>query len=917
MWVSRFSLVLLSALAAVGLQGQSRVDFTRDIEPIFAARCYQCHGTKMQLGGLRLDRRSSALKGGGSGMASMVPGHGAESLLITYVSGSNAKNVMPPSGERLTAAQIDLLRTWIDQGAVYPVEANAVDFARDIQPLFESRCYACHGPEKQTHGLRLDHRASAMKGGDSGAPAIVPGDSAASLLIHYVAGQEKVVMPAAGPRLTTYQVDTLRKWIDTGAEWPEAAPSEAAAIKRPDHWAFKRPVRPPVPSVKQKSWVRNPIDAFVLAKLEAQGWKPAPAAAPRDLLRRLFLDLTGLPPTLAEQDAWLKNPTAESFDRLTDDLLARQSYGERWGRHWLDVVRYAETNGYERDAMKPQVWKYRDYVIRAFNQDKPFDRFTLEQLAGDELPEISPETLIATGYYRLGPWDDEPADPQEDRFDQLDDMVSTTAQVYLGMTLGCARCHNHKFEPLSARDYYSMVAIFDGLERPRDGRTELDQPIGTRAQLAAEAERDRKIEPLQKQIKQMRDDWRQSFLESGQSRLPAPVIQAFLTDPKKRNDTLNMLVSENRKKLDEEAAAATPAELRSRIEPLEQQIAELKKATPDLPRGYFMREPQPDPPATHLLIRGKAAMPGPEVPPAVPAVLVSTQPVFTRGASTTGRRLAFSQWLVSPENPLTARVIVNRVWQFHFGEGLVRTPSDFGVMGDKPTHPELLDYLTTWFVENGWSIKKLHRLILASNTYRMSKQWNDENGAKDPENRLLWRMHYSRLEVEAILDSMLAVTGRLNPKMYGPSMYPFVPKGALEGDSDPDKIWKPFDETEASRRTIYAHVKRALIVPLMEVLDFCDTTRSTAKRLNTAVSSQALSLFNGDFVNRQAQHFADRLVSEAGPDPAKQIERAYRLALARPPTSAEQNAMQEFLKRESLEQMCRVILNLNEFVYPN
>ena len=415
----------------------------------------------------------------------------------------------------------------------------------------------------------------------------------------------------------------------------------------------------------------------------------------------------------------------------------------------------------------------------------------------------------------------------------------------------------------------------------------------------------------------MRDDWRQSFLESGQSRLPAPVIQAFLTDPKKRNDTLNMLVGENRKKLDEEAAAATPPEIRNRIEPLEQQIADLKKATPDLPRGYFMREPKPDPPATHLLIRGKAAMPGPEVPPAVPAVLVSTQPAISRGVSTTGRRLALAKWLVGPENPLTARVIVNRVWQFHFGEGLVRTPSDFGVMGDKPTHPELLDYLATWFVDNGWSIKKLHRLILASNTYRMSKQWNDAYGAKDPEDRLLWRMPYTRLEVEAILDSMLAVTGRLNPKMYGPSMYPFVPRAALEGDSDPDKIWKPFDETEASRRTIYAHVKRALIVPLMEVLDFCDTTRSTAKRLNTAVSSQALSLFNGDFVNRQAQHFADRLVSEAGPDPAKQIERAYRLALARPPTASEQSAMQEFLKKESLEQMCRVILNLNEFVYPN
>jgi hypothetical protein len=310
-------------------------------------------------------------------------------------------------------------------------------------------------------------------------------------------------------------------------------------------------------------------------------------------------------------------------------------------------------------------------------------------------------------------------------------------------------------------------------------------------------------------------------------------------------------------------------------------------------------------------------VPGPEVPSAVPAVLVNEQPEFQPGLHTSNRRLTLATWLTSPSNPLTARVIVNRIWQFHFGEGLVRTPSDFGVVGDKPTHPELLDYLTTWFVEQGWSIKKLHRLILGSNAYRMSKQWNDAYGAEDPENRTLWRMHYSRLEVEAILDSMLAVSGQLNPKMYGEFMYPFVPAAALEGHSDPDKIWKPFDEREASRRTIYAHVKRSMVVPLIEVLDFCDTTRSSAKRVNTSVPSQALSLFNGDFVNRQARHLAERLLSEAGSDPERQIERAYTLALARPPTVGERTAMREFLKEQSLEEMCRVIFNLNEFVYPN
>jgi hypothetical protein len=610
-------------------------------------------------------------------------------------------------------------------------------------------------------------------------------------------------------------------------------------------------------------------------------------------------------------------PAATAADHLVDELLSRPTYGERWARHWLDVVRYAETNGYERDAIKPQVWKYRDYVIRAFNDDKPFDRFAMEQLAGDELAEISADSLIATGYYRLGPWDDEPADPQEDRYDQLEDMVSTTAQVFMGLTLGCARCHNHKFEPLTARDYYSMVAIFNPLERPRNGRTELDLPVGTRAELAALAERDRVVEPLEEQIREMRSAHRVEFLQSGESRLPKEVVSALLAAPKERTDAQRKLIEAHGKEFDAELEAAVPASLQSRIAAINEQIAGLRKATPDLPRGYFLREPKSDPPPTHLLVRGKAAVPGPEVPSAVPAVLVNEQPEFQPGLHTSNRRLTLARWLTSPSNPLTARVIVNRIWQFHFGEGLVRTPSDFGVVGDKPTHPELLDYLTTWFVEQGWSIKKLHRLILGSNAYRMSKQWNDAYGAEDPENRTLWRMHYSRLEVEAILDSMLAVSGQLNPKMYGEFMYPFVPAAALEGHSDPDKIWKPFDEREASRRTIYAHVKRSMVVPLIEVLDFCDTTRSSAKRVNTSVPSQALSLFNGDFVNRQARHLAERLLSEAGSDPERQIERAYTLALARPPTVGERTAMREFLKEQSLEEMCRVIFNLNEFVYPN
>jgi len=732
---------------------------------------------------------------------------------------------------------------------------SAQDYARDVQPIFAKRCYGCHGGKMHMSEFRLDRKADALRGGGSGVPAIVPGNSKDSLLVRYISGlNAKTVMPPAGERLTAEQIATVAAWIDKGAVWPdEAAAAEAPAKKSGrDHWAFQPRGRITPPTVKNAGWVRNPIDAFVLAKLEARGWQPAAEAEPRQLMRRTYLDLTGLPPTLAEQEAYLKNP---DLDRLTDDLLARPTYGERWARHWLDLVRFAETNGYERDATKPSAWRYRDYVIRAFNNDKPFDRFTLEQLAGDQLPDASPETMIATGYTRLGPWDDEPADPKTDRFDQLDDIVSTTSQVYLGLTLGCARCHNHKFEPLTAKDYYSMVAVFNGLERPRNGRTELDLPIGTPAENATFLEHRAKLDALEKRI-----------------------------------------------------SAAKKAGSKDEARELESQLKALRAAAPEVPLAYYLNETKPIPP-TFLLIRGSASNPGPEVQPAVPAILAKEQPAFETP------RLGLARWLVNPENPVVARVIVNRIWQFHFGEGLVRTPSDFGVMGQKPTHPELLDYLANWFIENGWSIKKLHKFILASNTYRMSKQRNAAYAAEDPDDLLLWRFPYTRLEVEAIRDSMLAVSGRLNTKMYGPSMYPFVPKAALEGSSDPDKIWTNSAEEEASRRTIYAFIKRSMVVPMLEVLDFCDTSRSSAKRLNTSVSTQALTLFNGDFVNRQADHLAERLGKNT--DPAKTIDMAYLLALARPPTKAETQTMLAFLKTSSLQQMCRVIFNLNEFVYPD
>ncbi|HAV63301.1 MAG TPA: hypothetical protein DCY13_13165, partial [Verrucomicrobiales bacterium] len=509
--------------------------------------------------------------------------------------------------------------------------ANAVpDYEHDIKPILEDRCYPCHSRIKQKAGLRLDAGRLIHAGARDG-PVILPGRGDESVLLRrLLSTDEEERMPPEGKPLAAEEVALLRAWIDAGAK----SPADEPIPKTPaEHWSFQPVTRPVVPAIRQPERARNPIDQFVLARLEQRGWTSAPTAGPSALLRRVHLDLVGLPPTPAEQERFLREPTAAALDGIIDELLSRPAYGERWARHWLDVVRYADSNGYERDAEKPFVWRYRDYVIRSLNSDKPFNRFVLEQIAGDELPDASAETMIATTFLRLGHWDDEPADPPTDRFDQLDDIVGTTSLAFLGLTLGCARCHDHKFEPLSTRDYYGMVAVFQPLERPRDGRTELALPVGTRAELAALEERDRQIAALLKH------------------------------EP-----------------------ALSPEDLGARTNAL-------LAATPDLPRAYLWREPSPKPPDAFVLLRGSAARPGEPVAPAVPEVLAKQQPEFPApDHRTTRHRLGLAEWLAGPKNPLTARVIVNRVWQQHFGHGFVRTPNDFGLMGEAPSHPELLDW---------------------------------------------------------------------------------------------------------------------------------------------------------------------------------------------------------------------------------
>ena len=721
-----------------------------------------------------------------------------------------------------------------------------------------------------------------------------------------------------------------------------------------DLWSFQVITQSDPPRVKHTDWPQNPIDNFVLKKLENAGMKPAPAATDRALIRRAYLDLIGLPPSPEEVTSFINSiathGSVDAFKSVTERLLANPHYGERWARYWLDLVRYADSNGYEIDGEKPLAWQYRDYVIRAFNSDTPYDRFILEQLAGDELDNASPETVIATGFYRIGPWDAErgasvqPSEVIEERYNELDDMIRTTSQVFLGLTLGCARCHDHKFDPLTARDYYSMLAVFNPLVRPRKGRTELTRPAVPARFRAIKQQTDKQILALDTRIQTLIQPLQKAVLNSTKTSLPKEAIDAFREVPDARSDEQKKLIDQHKETLRQEVFnTLSEPTFASRVLPdtIIAQIRQSRKERSKLaerfhfPEGYFLLESSPDAPVTHILTRGNPKQPGRVVEPSVPESLVQQQPLFeSPDLFTSRRRLSLARWITDPQNPLTARVMVNRVWQYHFGQGLVRSPSDFGKRGSTPTHPKLLDWLAGWFVhEAEWSLKQLHLLIMTSRTYRMNKQLVVEYDRQDPDNNNLWRFPYQRLDVEAIRDSMLAVSGQLNRTLYGPSMYPEIPDEARESGYDPGAAWQPFHERKASRRTIYAYVKRTLIVPLLDTLDFCDTTRSTARRDLTIVAPQALELLNGSFANRQAAHFADRLILEAGSNIDRQLELGFRLALTREVREGEKEVLKRFHQEQSIEraldgtqseketrrqaliQVCRIIFNLNEFVY--
>jgi mono/diheme cytochrome c family protein len=835
--------------------------------------------------------------------------------------------------------------------------------AREALLILERNCLTCHRGEKPMGALRLTSREDTLKGGHSG-PAVSLQKPAESRLLQAVRHEGLLKMPPSG-RLPQAQIDTLTRWVEQGLLWPKlsgqssesqrekhAGPPPPTDSRARTHWAFQ-PVRPPaVPKVKNAAWVKNPIDAFVLAKLEKAGLQPNPPASRAALIRRATYDLTGLPPGPEEVRAFLADKSPDAYEKLVDRLLASPRYGEKWGRHWLDLVRYAESDSYERDNAKPNAWRYRDYVIRSLNADKPYDQFLIEQLAGDELPVRTPERLIATGYYRLGLWDDEPVDPKQALYDDLDDILSTTGQVFLGLTVNCARCHDHKIDPIPQKDYYRLLAFFNGVRR-----------YGVRSPESVAEASLRPIAPPQV-VQQHRAEVAayQAKVKANQDALTAieaKVMPDFIPVEKEefRNEALRAQIVQKR------VPKLLSQEMFDRYVALTEEKKRLAQAAPKaLDMALCVTEEGAKARKTHVLLRGNAHVEGDEVQPGFPTVLQFPDPPIAPGShgDTAGRRLALARWIASPKNPLTARVMVNRVWHYHFGRGIVRTPSDFGFQGAPPTHPELLDWLSAYFVGGApvfkasglpekiktsklaspnnstqeylktpsaqpWSLKALHRLIMLSNTYQMASQGNAKALAKDPANDLFWRFDMRRLLAEEVRDSILAVNGSLNLAMYGPSIYPTIPEAVLAGQSIPGAGWGQSSPEEQRRRSVYIFVKRSLITPILASFDGPDTDFSCPARFATTQPTQALGMLNSDFLNQQARIFADTLRQKAGPDPQKQVRLALWRVFQREPTPKEVSRgvrlmadmqMQHGVRaEEALVQFCLIALNLNEFLY--
>lgn len=902
----------------------------------------------------------------------------------------HATGVRPPNMKPSRSVSFLLLVPWVGLVAFVDEPSRSVPpfFEDQVLPVLEDHCFRCHGERKKVKGgLRLTSREGILEGGDRG-PAVdlaAPDSSLLLKMIRYTDPDHQ--MPPKG-KLEEAELAILARWVDQRLPWGDEVDYGAEVDEDPADeiapWPYGPVVRPTVPEVRGAGWGRNPIDAFVMARLEAADVPPAAPADAATLLRRVTFDLTGLPPTPAEVTAFVVDPSDAAYEAVIDRLLASPHYGELQARHWLDLVRYAETNGFERDTDKPFIWRYRDWVIDAFNDDLPYDRFVIEQLAGDELDDVTPSSLVATGYQRLMQWDDEPGQGVlQARYDTLDDLVSTTSQAFLGATIGCARCHDHKKDPIPQADYYRFMAFFHGLtdlridgpltdiptdeERARHGRLVAVRDADLAALEAAVRERSRERgDPLLTPSEDgtsaagamtVASDGPVRFvLEGGGERARLTVDGVALLGPgvarEQTHDLAAGTVEVRLHDVDPNAApprlwwvplpagvdgasdgAPAPDDARRPLTleaafgeagPHRDERERIRRRDLPIPRAFAVAERGGEPEPLHVHIRGSAHALGELVRPAYPAFLAPTAspPQPTPRARSSGRRRALAEWIASDENPMTARVMANRIWLHHFGRGIVKTPNDFGALGEGSTHPALLDWLAAEFVARGWSVKRMHRLILTSATYRMSSHATPSALANDPSNLLFSRFALRRLSAEEMRDTMIAMTGRLNPTMGGPPFYSRMPAEALATSSRPDAAWGTSPEAETFRRSIYIKVKRSLLTPLLAALDLADTDQSCPVRFTTTQPTQALTMVNGEFVHEMAARFAARLREEVGDDPDAQVRRALALAIGREATDDELTSHLDFIDQldsedgvDALALFCLVVLNLNEFAY--
>lgn len=1080
------------------------VDFAKDIKPLLEASCVSCHGAEKQKGKFRIDSRDAILKGGEEGKA-VVENDSAKSPLIHYVARLVEDLEMPPKkADALKPEQIGLLRKWIDTGMQWPAgatlspapathsapvvsaekiatlpppAARQIDFVKDVQPIFAESCYGCHGPKKQELGLRLDHKATALRKGEHG-QLIAPGKSAESVLVHMVAGIHEEKMPKKGEPLTPEKIGVLRAWIDQGAQWPDSASVTLKNAK--EHWAFRTPEKGTPPLLKNAGWARNTLDAFILSRLETEGLKPSPEADRATLLRRLHLDITGLPPTVKELDAFLADNTPSAYEKVVETLLASPHYGERWGRHWLDAARYADSDGYEKD--KPRVaYFYRDWVIGALNRDLPYDQFIIEQLAGDQLPNPTQDQIVATGFLRNSMINEEGGvDPEQFRMEAMFDRMDAIGRSVLGLTIACSQCHNHKYDPFSQEEYYKMFAFLNNDHEAQPLVYSASELMKRSDILRQAGELEAKLKhdtpDWEARLKKWEDEWRAkpmvewkviqpvvedistggerylpqkdgSFLCSGfqptkheakltiktdvqnitafrlelmsDPNLPAngpgrshlgtfgltefKVEAISVKDPKKKenvkfakatsdleppvdtpihpnfNDKVPVKrligpasyaidgkeetawsndigpVRRNRacdaiftteKPISNEggteliirlaqrhggwnaddlhgnaigrfrihiATAAnadvglvpphvrdilnTPREKRSAAQAAQlftywrSTVADWKEVNAKI-EALWKEHPEPvtqmtlesrdEMRDTFLLKRGDWLKPGKKINAGVLAVL---NPLPADAPQT---RLTFAKWMVDPKAPTTPRALVNRVWQTYFGTGLVSTSEDLGTQCEVPSHPELLDWLARDFVDNGWSMKKLHRSIVLSSTYRQQSKNTPALQEKDPYNRLLARAPRLRTEGEVVRDIQLTISGLINLKMGGKAVFPPAPAFLFL----PPASYAPFPWNEEMgedryRRALYTYRRRSTPYPFLQTFDTPEGNTSCVRRGRSNTPLQALMLLNETVSMESAQAFAKKILEEGGSTDAERITYAFRRAVSRVPSEAE------------------------------